>query len=78
MTRADIADHLGLTIHTVSRTLSELARREIIHLNGPQSITIRNPHLLRVLADGESRDISFEQKEQIGALAMAPATAFGR
>ncbi|RDV07229.1 hypothetical protein DXH95_07635 [Sphingorhabdus pulchriflava] len=83
MTRADIADHLGLTIHTVSRTLSELARREIINLNGPQSITICNPQLLRLLADGEGRDSSHEQKDQIGALdcptlAMAPATAFGR
>ena len=78
MTRADIADHLGLTIHTVSRTLSELARREIIGLNGPQSITIRNPHLLRLLADGEGRGTSCEQIDRIGALAMAPATALGR
>ncbi len=78
MTRADIADHLGLTIHTVSRTLSELARREIIGLDGPQSITIRNPHLLRLLADGEGRDTSYEQIDRIGALAMAPATALGR
>jgi CRP/FNR family transcriptional regulator, nitrogen fixation regulation protein len=83
MTRADIADHLGLTIHTVSRTLSELARREIIHLDGPQSIAIRNPHLLRLLADGEVRDDSLEREEGIGTLAcptlvMTPATAFGR
>lgn len=79
MSRADIADHLGLTIHTVSRTLSELARREIIVLNGPQSITISNPHLLRQLADGEDRE---GPRDQIGTLAcpkmaLAPATAFG-
>jgi CRP/FNR family nitrogen fixation transcriptional regulator len=76
MTRADIADHLGLTIHTVSRTLSELARREVILLNGPQSITIRNPRLLRQLADGEERDASHE-RDELGYPAMAPATAFG-
>lgn len=40
MSRTDIADHLGLTIHTVSRTLSEFVRRDLINLNGPQSITI--------------------------------------
>jgi CRP/FNR family transcriptional regulator, nitrogen fixation regulation protein len=53
MSRADIADHLGLTIHTVSRTLSELSRRGIITLEGPQSITLSNPMLLRQLAEGE-------------------------
>jgi len=32
MTRSDIADHLGLTIETVSRTLSHLARSGLIRL----------------------------------------------
>lgn len=79
MTRADIADHLGLTIHTVSRTLSELARREIIVLNGPQSITIRNPRVLRQLADGEERDAAHDQIAALACpnTAMTPATAFG-
>jgi CRP/FNR family transcriptional regulator, nitrogen fixation regulation protein len=51
MSRSDIADHLGLTIHTVSRTLSEFIRRGFICLNGPQSITIADYCGLRQLAD---------------------------
>jgi CRP/FNR family transcriptional regulator, nitrogen fixation regulation protein len=53
MSRADIADHLGLTIHTVSRTLSEFVRRDLIHLNGPQSVMIEDHIGLRKLADGD-------------------------
>ena len=57
MSRADIADHLGLTIHTVSRTLSELVRRGMIALNGPQTILIADRKGLRGLAgrDTEAR-----------------------
>jgi CRP/FNR family nitrogen fixation transcriptional regulator len=53
MSRSDIADHLGLTIHTVSRTLSEFVRRELVGLDGPQSITILDHIGLKQLADGE-------------------------
>jgi CRP/FNR family transcriptional regulator, nitrogen fixation regulation protein len=52
MARADIADHLGLTIHTVSRILSEFVRRELIALDGPQSITICDKAGLARVADG--------------------------
>ncbi len=50
MSRSDIADHLGLTIHTVSRTLSEFVRRGMIALNGPQTILIEDRPGLRSLA----------------------------
>jgi CRP/FNR family transcriptional regulator, nitrogen fixation regulation protein len=40
MSRADIADHLGLTIHTVSRTITELARRSIIITEGRRLLRI--------------------------------------
>jgi CRP/FNR family transcriptional regulator, nitrogen fixation regulation protein len=55
MSRADIADHLGLTIHTVSRTLSDFVRRALIVLDSPQSIHILDrTGLMRVA--GRSQD----------------------
>ena len=53
MSRSDIADHLGLTIHTVSRILSEFVRRDIISLDSPQSVMIKDYGGLRLLADGD-------------------------
>ena len=41
MYRRDIADYLGLTIETVSRTLSDLERRGAIEISG-RSIMLRN------------------------------------
>jgi CRP/FNR family transcriptional regulator, nitrogen fixation regulation protein len=58
MSRSDVADHLGLTIHTVSRTLSEFVRRNLISLNGPQSITIEDYAGLVMLADGNDVPLS--------------------
>ena len=42
MTRQDIADYLGLTIETVSRTLHDLERRGAIEIRGYHSIALRN------------------------------------
>ncbi len=57
MTRADIADHLRLTVHTVSRTLSSLSRRRLILLSGPQTFRMIDEPALRSLADrGAARE----------------------
>lgn len=50
MTRQDIADYLGLTIETVSRTLSQLERDQVIDLPSTRQIRLRNPEMLETLA----------------------------
>lgn len=50
MTRQDIADYLGLTIETVSRSLSQLERDQIIALPGSRDIRVINNDALENLA----------------------------
>jgi CRP-like cAMP-binding protein len=49
MSRQDIADYLGLTIETVSRTLSQLVSEQAIRLTGARCIVLRNRGALRAL-----------------------------
>jgi CRP/FNR family transcriptional regulator, nitrogen fixation regulation protein len=49
MTRQEMADHLGLTIETVSRTLTHLRQAGIITLIGNRDIYIRDRQRLRRL-----------------------------
>jgi CRP/FNR family transcriptional regulator, anaerobic regulatory protein len=51
MSRQDIADYLGLTIETVSRTISKLAREKLIVVV-PDGIRILDVNRLSALADG--------------------------
>jgi CRP/FNR family transcriptional regulator len=51
MSRTDIADHLGLTIETVSRAFTKLRRQGIIALPHPQRLEILDVDALRELAD---------------------------
>ncbi|MEO9468231.1 helix-turn-helix domain-containing protein [Parasphingorhabdus sp.] len=57
MSRSDIADFLGLTIHTISRTFSDLARRGLIIVNGRHAVAIADYGGLCRLA-GEYQDSS--------------------
>lgn len=52
MGRADIADYLALTVETVSRTLSLLARRKLLSFRGPQRVLLVNRSQLEELAGG--------------------------
>jgi len=54
MTRADIADYLGLTIETVSRTLSKLRSDGVIEIPCTSSIRLRDRHRLQRLAACDS------------------------
>jgi CRP/FNR family transcriptional regulator len=42
MSRQDIADYLGLTIETVSRSISKLAQRKIVVPDGRHNLRIVN------------------------------------
>jgi len=53
MTRLDMADYLGLTIETVSRTMTKLASRGVIAPCGRHAVTIHKLEMLALLA-GES------------------------
>jgi CRP-like cAMP-binding protein len=46
MSRQDIADYLGLTIETVSRTLTQLEMQATIALPSSRRIVLRNRGLL--------------------------------
>jgi CRP/FNR family nitrogen fixation transcriptional regulator len=52
MSRQDMADYLGLTIETVSRTLWDLERRGAIKINDLRSIVLRNE-----LAEGRAEEL---------------------
>lgn len=56
MTRGDIGDHLGLTLHTVSRTMSEIGRRGLISFQGPQHVRIEDRGRLQALAGEEEAE----------------------
>ena len=49
MSRQDIADYLGLTIETVSRTLTQFENESAIALPACKRIVLRNPAVLRQL-----------------------------
>lgn len=53
MTRGDIADYLGLTLETVSRTLSGFVRQQIVRNLSPRVVVILDMARLSALAAGE-------------------------
>jgi len=52
MTRSDIADYLGLTIETVSRTLTRLRSEGVIEIVSQSELLIKDPAGLERLAGG--------------------------
>jgi CRP/FNR family transcriptional regulator len=56
MSRLDMADYLGLTIETVSRTISKLKRDGMIGLEGRHTVILRRIAALQDLAGGMEAD----------------------
>lgn len=52
MTRGDIADYLGLTIETVSRTLTRLRTERLIDVPNTSDVVLLDPDALEQLATG--------------------------
>jgi CRP/FNR family transcriptional regulator len=52
MTRSDIADYLGLTIETVSRTLTKFRAEGMIEIPGQSEVIVLNRRALESLAGG--------------------------
>ncbi len=57
MSRADIADFLGLTIETVSRTMTKLSKEGLIQLENAHSIRILRRDMLEDVEVGADRDL---------------------
>lgn len=53
MSRADIADFLGLTIETVSRCFTALRKSGTIALDGSQTVILLNEPALRAQSQGQ-------------------------
>ena len=51
MPRRDIADYLGLTIETVSRTLTQLQAGGALQISGARRVVLRNRAMLRRMED---------------------------
>lgn len=54
MTRAEIADYLGLSIETVSRVFTRLKTRGVVRLVSLNEVRVEEPEILRSLAEGEA------------------------
>lgn len=52
MSRTDIADYLGMTIETVSRTLGVFKKEKLITVQGVTAVTLLAPQRLRAIAEG--------------------------
>ena len=52
MTRNDIADYLGLTTETVSRTLTGVRNQGVIALDGTTLVLVRDRARIEAIAQG--------------------------
>jgi CRP/FNR family transcriptional regulator, anaerobic regulatory protein len=68
MTRADIADHLGLSTETVSRTFTTLSAHRIIKLLGTGQVAMKRPGALEDIADGAPASVDESRLRRVPRL----------
>jgi CRP/FNR family transcriptional regulator len=54
VSRADLADYLGLTIETVSRSFAQLKKAALIDFSNAHAVTLLHPRQLEQIANGTS------------------------
>lgn len=54
MCRADIADFLGLTTETISRTFTQLRERDVIEIRNIRTVVVLRPEVLTELSMGHT------------------------
>ena len=64
MSRLDIADHLGLSIETVSRTLTEFEKHSAIAVPASRRIVLRNPAALKQLVSRNRRTLNHAVQQE--------------
>jgi CRP/FNR family transcriptional regulator len=62
LTRADLADWLGLTIETVSRTLNQFKRAGVIDFTHAEIVTLTRPERLKEIAAGGTSELATPKK----------------
>lgn len=65
MPRVDIADHLGLTMHTVSRTLCDLARRGMLRIDAHHHFQLIDPTRLAAIAGIDPGELYFGEEQLV-------------
>ncbi|MDK1491212.1 helix-turn-helix domain-containing protein [Sinorhizobium sp. 7-81] len=67
MTRLDVADFLGMTIETVSRTITKRTGSGVIATLGRHAIALLRMDALLALANGEGDDGALRRARNAGA-----------
>jgi len=71
MSRLDMADYLGLTMETVSRTMTSLARRGLIAQGARHTVSLRRLNALREIA-GDDAEAAMELQPALPRRAVWP------
>jgi CRP/FNR family nitrogen fixation transcriptional regulator len=78
MSRADIADHLGLSMETVCRALATLRTQKLIALDGTRRVRLTDPLRLAKLARIDSALVPPSRHDRVRNVCLALATQPGR